>query len=119
VILFLYKRTKQKEKAMQENTDNKLSYQGDMGDGSSVYHMLLDGRVVFVARVDKAEKDMPIYIRKHGVKMDSLDNGWMKTALRAFTVDDGSRVSAMSMKEAVYGNLPFLLADLLYGPIAK
>lgn len=98
----------------QESAENKLSYQGDMGDGSSVYHMILAGRVVFEARVDKEEEGMPIYIRQLNSPL-----GWHKTACRAFTVSDGSRVSAMSMKEAVYGNLPFLLADLLCGPVQK
>jgi hypothetical protein len=44
---------------------------------------------------------------------------WTKTNCRAFLVEDGSRISADSMKEAVYGNLPFLLADLLVGPVVK
>lgn len=96
--------------------EHKLSYQGDMGDGSSVYHMILAGRPVFEVRVDKAEKDIPIYIRPVG----GLPNfTWTKTNCRAFTVEDGSRISADSMKEAIYGNLPFLLADLLVGPVQK
>lgn len=95
-------------------SENKLSYQGDMGDGSSVYHMILAGRPVFEVRVDKAEKDIPLYIRTAG-----MPDEWKKTTLRAFTVEDGSRISADSMKESVYGNLPFLLADLLVGPVQK
>lgn len=95
--------------------EHKLSYQGDMGDGSSVYHMILAGRVVFEARVDKAEKDLPIYIRRVNV----AGTPWIKTACRAFLVEDGSRVSADTMKAAIYGNLPFLLADLLLGPVQK
>lgn len=97
----------------QETADFKLSYQGDMGDGSSVYHMIWEGRPVFEARVSKDEEGMPIYIR--------AINGqtWTKTASRAFAVEDGSRISAMTMKEAVYGNLPHMLADLLVGPVVK
>lgn len=94
---------------------HKLSYQGDMGDGSSVYHMILNDRVVFEARVDKAEKDIPIYIRPVHV----ADPTWIKTACRAFLKDGEDRISADSMKETVYGNLPFLLADLLLGPAQK
>lgn len=99
---------------MNEQADNRLAYQGDMGDGSSVYHMILAGRPVFEVRVDKAEKDIPLYIRQVASPLD-----WVKTSCRAFLVDDGSRISADSMKEAVYGNLPFLLADLLVGPVQK
>lgn len=95
--------------------EHKLSYQGDMGDGSSVYHMILAGRVVFEARVDKAEEGLPIYIRRVNVAGTS----WIKTACRAFLVEDGSRISADTMKAAIYGNLPFLLADLLVGPVQK
>lgn len=95
--------------------EHKLSYQGDMGDGSSVYHMTLAGRVVFEARVDKAEKDIPIYIRPVHV----ADPTWIKTNCRAFLKDGEDRISADSMKEAIYGNLPFLLADLLVGPVQK
>jgi len=102
---------------MNEQAENKLSYQGDMGDGSSVYHMILAGRTVFEVRVDKAEKDVPLYIRR-GDTLGQLQP-WVKTSCRAFLVEDGSRVSADSMKEAVYGNLPFLLADLLVGPVQK
>lgn len=98
-------------------SENKLSYQGDMGDGSSVYHMIIAGRPVFEARVDKAEKDIPIYIRAMGSSMAALE--WQKTSCRAFLVEDDSRISADSMKEAVYGNLPFLLSDLLVGPVQK
>lgn len=101
-----------------ENADNKLSYQGDQADGASIYHMLLAGRVVMVLKVNVAEENMPIYVRKADEHVDSL-LGFEKTALRAFPVEDKSRVSAMSMKEAVYGNLPFLLADLIYGPVQK
>jgi hypothetical protein len=107
-----------KEKDMQQQTqENRLAYQGDMGDGSSVYHMILAGRPVFEVRVDKAEKDIPLYIRAMGSTMAALE--WQKTSCRAFTVEDGSRISADSMKEAVYGNLAFLLADLLVGPAQK
>ena len=94
---------------IQEAPENKLSYQGDQEDGSSLYLMTLNGKVVFVARVHKDEPDMPIWIR--AVNADT----WHKTSSRAFTVEDGSRISAMSMKEAVYGNLPWMLADLLLG----
>jgi hypothetical protein len=104
---------------MNEQAENKLSYQGDMGDGSSVYYMILAGRPVFAVRVDKAEKDIPIYIRKIGVKMANEDSSWIKTTSRAFLKEGEDRISADSMKEAVYGNLPFLLADLLLGPVQK
>ena len=96
---------------MNEQADNKLSYQGDQGDGYSVYHMILAGRPVLEVKVNKDEAGMPIYVRQAGSPLD-----WTKTASRAFTVADGSRISATSMKEAVYGNLVFLLADLLVGP---
>lgn len=91
---------------MQENPGNKLSYTGDE-DGYSIYLMWLGGRGVFYAKASKDEEGMPIYIRT--VYGDS----WMKTTSRAFAKDDGSRISAMTMKEAVYGNLPWLMADLI------
>lgn len=100
----------------QQTKDNRLTYQGDMGDGSSVYHMVLAGRVVFEVRVDKAEKDIPIYIRPVG---PGVVAPWIKTACRAFVKDGEDRISADSMKEAIYGNLPFMLADLLLGPVQK
>lgn len=101
----------------QENDQNRLSYQGDMSDGSSVYHMTLAGRVVFRVKANKDEAGMPIYIHFPENQPNALLMDWSKTACRAFPVKDGSRISAISMKEAVYGNLPFLLADLLYGPV--
>lgn len=98
---------------MQENADNKLSYQGDMADGYSVYHMLVNGKVVMEVKVSKDEEGMPIYIKKADSQLLAF-LGWTKTTSRAFTVEDGSRISAMTMKEAVYGNLVFFLIDLLY-----
>lgn len=95
--------------------EHKLAYQGDMGDGSSVYLMILGGRGVFEARVDKAETDIPIYIRRVTLEGEP----WMKTTSRAFLKEGEDRISADSMKEAIYGNLPFLLADLLVGPVQK
>lgn len=94
---------------------HRLSYQGDMEDGSSVYHMFLADRVVFEARVDKAETGLPIYIRPVHIP----DTTWIKTSCRAFLVEDKSRISADSMKVSIFGNLPFLLADLLVGPVQK
>jgi hypothetical protein len=102
-----------KEKAMKENADNKLSYQGDDADGNSVYHMLINGKVVFQARVNKDEAGMPIYVSWPTDHVNNL-HGWFKTTHRAFTVEDGSRVSAMTMKEAVYINLPLILLNLMY-----
>lgn len=100
---------------MNEQAENKLSYQGDMEDGSSIYHMILAGRLVFEVRANKAEEGIPLYIRRANV----AGTPWIKTACRAFLVEDDSRISADTMKEAVYGNLPFLLADLLLGPAQK
>lgn len=99
---------------MHENSDNRLSYQGDDADGYSVYEMKLEGRALFEARVSATEAGLPIYVRQVASPL-----GWHKTTHRAFLVDDQSRVSAMSMKEAIYMNLPLILADLLVGPVQK
>lgn len=94
--------------------ENKLSYQGDMADGFSVYHMIIDGRPVLEVKASKDEAGIPIYVRQFGSPLD-----WTKTACRAFTVEDGSRISAMTMQASLYGNLMFILADLLVGPVQK
>lgn len=93
---------------MQENADNKLSYFSDNTDGSSVYQMKVNGVVIFAARAHKNEEGIPIYIRA-----EKHDAPWIKTSSRAFLTDDNSRVSAMSMKEAVYGNLVYFLIELV------
>jgi hypothetical protein len=92
---------------MLENMDNKLSYVADDVEGASVYAMMLAGRDVFFVKAHRVEPGMPIYIQAAG------SGDWHKTASRAFLNDTQERVSATSMKEAVYGNLPWLMADLI------
>lgn len=100
--------------AMQENADNKLSYQGDDATGASIYHMLINGEIIFKVKASKDETGNPIYVMFPDTDPRSL-MGWHKTPHRAFLVDDNSRISAMTMKEAVYMNLPWILVSLLYG----
>lgn len=96
---------------MFEQNGTKLSYQGDKGDGYSVYYMMVDDRPVFEVQANKDEAGIPVYVR-----MVESPLGWIKTPHRAFAVEDGSRISAMSMKEAVYMNYLTITADLLVGP---
>jgi len=91
---------------MLENTDNKLSYQGDDAEGYSIYYMLIKGKTLFEAKASLAETGNPIYTRLPG-------GVWEKTSMRAFAVEDGSRISAMTMKESIYGNMLFILADFI------
>lgn len=101
-----------------EKVGDKLTYMGDMEDGYSVYEMQLAGRPVFEVRASKDETGNPIYIRQAGSPLD-----WHKTALRAFTGDENNQgfehITSDSMKQSVYGNLPWLMADLLCGPVSK
>lgn len=93
---------------MLESSDNKLSYQGDDADGYSIYYMLVNGEPLFEAKASKDEAGNPIYTRRPG-------GVWAKTAMRAFLVEDDSRISAMTMKESIYGNMLFILAGFLKG----
>lgn len=103
---------------MQEMVGNKLSYSGDDAEGYSVHTLELAGRPVFEVRASKDEIGNPIYIRQAGSPL-----GWTKTVLRAFVGDENNQgfehITSDSMKNSVYGNLPYLLADLLVGPVQK
>lgn len=91
---------------MYESPENKLSYQGDDAEGYSIYYMLVNSETLFEAKVSKDEAGNPIYTRRPG-------GVWGKTSMRAFAVEDGSRISAMTMKESIYGNMLFILAGFL------
>jgi hypothetical protein len=107
-----------KEKDMTESIGNKLSYSGDDAEGYSVHTLELAGRPVVEFRASKDEKDCPIYMRQAGSPL-----GWTKTCLRAFVGDENNQgfthITSDSMKNSIYGNLPYLLADLLVGPVVK
>lgn len=98
----------------EESGVNKLEYQGDDKDGYSVYHMYFGGKVVFQLKASKDETNQPIYVKFPDYDIRSTA-GWAQTTHRAFLVDDKSRISAMSMKEAAYMNLPYILVGMLYG----
>lgn len=104
---------------MYEAIGNKLTYMGNSADGYSIYEMQISGRPIFEAKASQTEKNNPIYIRPSG----GLPNfNWIQTNLRAFVADEGNgfeHITSDSMKDSIYGNLVFLLADLLVGPVQK
>ena len=95
---------------MHESIGNKLSYVGQDAEGYSRYEFRLKDKLVFIAKAHKDEKDNPIYIAKaNGI-------GWIKTNLRAFVADEGNgfdHITSDSMKDSIYGNMVFVLADLV------
>jgi hypothetical protein len=100
---------------MFEKPGNKLSYVGNDEDGRSIYKMEIDDRTLFEAYAKQDEKGNPIYIRR----TFPFPGEWTKTPLRAFVSDEGNgyeHITSDSMKNSIYGNLLFILADMILGP---
>ena len=110
---------------MQTNTKRGLKFRGAEGD-FDVYEYFKGGRAVFEVSINRTDPDLKIHVGKVGatfakvneIGKDVADYGDLfETAGRAYMKDDGSRISADSVKSYVRPRAFSILANLyVYKP---
>lgn len=87
---------------------NEMVYLLDEEDGTSVYVMYLNGVPVFYAYANKNVMDMPVQVSKPETDAPR----YKIDGVRAYLVDDMTRVAGPSVQAATIPQLPWILSAL-------